>query len=142
MIFRSQQRLIIILSVDVDEDRGDAAENGEIDDPSVDPGDALARGLKISGENQVFFGGVQCVITVFFDELSLFFAEAENQLHQGSVVAFSHEGRTSSAAQGHADRLDDDRFSGACFTCYDIEARFQIDIDFPDDGKVFDIDMR
>ncbi len=46
MIFRSQQRLIIILSVDVDEDRGDAAENGEIDDPSVDPGDALARGLK------------------------------------------------------------------------------------------------
>lgn len=28
VIFRSQQRLIIILSVDVDEDRGDAAENG------------------------------------------------------------------------------------------------------------------
>ena len=65
VIFRTEQCSIVVLSVNIDQNRRDRGKYGKIDDPAVDTGDTFAGSVDISGKDEIFIGGVQSVVTVF-----------------------------------------------------------------------------
>src|SRR5690625_754164 len=43
-------------------------------------------------------------------------------------------------SEDHIERPDDDRFSGACLTRQDVQARFETDLQFIDESKILDVE--
>ena len=123
MVFRVEQGLIVVLSVNISKPSADFIQTGESDDFSVKAAEILSCGGNFAGDNDVF--------TVQFT----------GQLHYSFVCARTDGRRVGTASQCQADRLYNYRFTGACLAGNNVQAVLKIDFRVFNYGKVADTDM-
>ena len=106
-----------------------------------DARDTFSGCVKIAGENEIFIRIFEHVAEIRGDEGAFAVRKRKDELNDSFITAVSHIGSASASAESCTDGGDDDRFSRARLTGYDIESFLKIQIHLPDNSKISDIDV-
>lgn len=117
-----EQHLVLVLSVQVDERRGELAQNRRRSEGAINEC-ATAPSLRRNFAPDDHFRPVGLL---------------EDRLDGCGIFARSHEVARRAAARQESDRADEDGFAGPGFSREHTQARLELELEPIDDGKIAD----
>src|SRR5207253_7192577 len=118
---RIEQRLMFVLSVQLDEPRRQLLQGARRRERAVDERTASTLRRDLAADQQFFSAAV------------------EDGFDGGDVLVGPDKVARRAPAQEQADRLNENRFAGSGFACQDIEAGVEFHLDRVDDREVADL---
>ncbi len=116
---RIEERLVFVLSVQIEQARAEIAQRRRGRERVVDEGAAAALIRHFAAHDRL-----AAVRTL------------EDGLHRRERLTRAHEVGARAAAEQQVDRPDDDGFSGASFAGEDVQARLELDFEMLDDRQM------
>ena len=135
--FAPQQRLVFMLSMDIDESVAQRTQIGYLCRAVVDkrPARTLCGYLPPQNQHRLPFRSRSFDVCVqMFQRRGI-----EFRLDHRFVAPLPHHGRVRSFAQHQAQCIDDDRFPRSCFACHDSQTRREPDADFFYQSKIANV---
>ncbi len=132
-----EEGLVIVLAVEIDQQRPEGAESADRASFSVEPSDGPTFGHHFSLDKQEVFGEIDPKLRAFFTQGRLA-GEIEDDLHASFWSAGSDEFGVGSFAHGEFDGVNQERFAGAGLTRQRGEARSHLEFGAFDDGQILD----
>ena len=137
MIFRHQQLVVVLLSMNINQERGNFPQNLHRCRASIDLADISST--QLSGNQKGVIGGFKPHLFYCLPNMPGQLGEKGRKV--SALFPATDDILAQSGAQNPIDCRDQNGFSGSGFSGKDIELRPEIDDRFGDNGNIFNVQL-